>query len=221
MKKVRELLLGYEAQMLAGDIIQANETLKNIYTGLIDDGYMVEELSFVPNVQDIFNVDYEVTFSNTFIMTSLCLRLVEMAISDMLTVDEGEEIGEDISNQSFVVVKHELDLEEGTDNRLLLPYVFSSLGDVEDYLNFKLEVEALEVQITNTPYQMGYTDILSREDLKEVLVKNGTYYDVIAENIPETCVGASVIAKRSTRHGALVKADLYALYEVTEFPSLT
>lgn len=218
MKNTKDLLMEFSLSINSSFTSKAYEISYDIYESLINNGYLPGQLVDEDHIIEIIEDKYEV-FLNQDTKEILIEALSDIAESD-LSVDEYEENEEALRQKKYIVVVYKVDVESGTTGRRLIPLVFANIKDVANYINFQLELKSTAGKLDNSDEKYGYTNILAYEDLYEVLQGMEVPYEAIAEAIPETCEGACVLSTESTTTGKVSKADVFALYEVSNYPEI-
>lgn len=207
---MNQYLYEYNTHIILGQLDEADLMILPIYKELIEDGMLAEEILDADYLYATLRHDYDGYILEQAAMDNLLDGLIEYA--------EQDEIDEEIVPGLYAGVKYELNLEDGSKERLLLDFAYDGLGEVTDFLAAYLLITKVEIDTLDENKVLGVTDMGTREEIIDVLLSQGDpEFETIADNIPETAEVVMVFTQRDLETGKIVYAEIFTFYEVGNY----
>lgn len=210
---INNYLNNYSAHMILGEFDQANLSAYEIFKELIENGMLLDELMDENYVMATLKHDYNGYILDECTLESLVELLGIYAEQDGIKIDEEEvPIGE------YLMVRHGLNLLEGTKNRIQANHVFNGIYEVAEFLGIHLDTVVEELEVDGGVLRVGVTALGARENILETLnQQTEVELETIADNVPETADLIMVFTYRDILSDKIVYAEIYALYGLGEF----
>lgn len=217
MRNILILIEQYEVAVSTG--CTAFDLAQEIYKEMISDGFLAEELAYSEDeVQDILLIDYAYEFVVEDALIQLSKQLNNIAIVDRLLSSEEYEVEDEVvPNFKYLVITHNLDLEYGVKKVGLIPLIFNSLKEVNEFAEGKAHYEE-QTSATSLYSEINTLELMATEDAYAIYPIYGVDLEVVADNIPLDSVAVTTIFYSD--RGTVKTANILAVYEVQNYEDL-